>query len=105
MREYDLGRVDGVAFGFTDGALLPDGGWLFSAVAEDTDNAFDDGACSGAAIGIVGADGELRTMENLSPRRKIEGIEARVIQGKVVIGMVTDADDPDEPAEYGTATL
>ena len=44
-------------------------------------------------------------MENLAPRRKIEGIEARLVQGKVVVGMVTDADDPDQPAEYGTATL
>ena len=58
MREYDLGQVDGIAFGFTDATALPEGGgWLFSAVAEDTDNAFDDGACSGVAIGVVGADG------------------------------------------------
>jgi hypothetical protein len=105
VREYDLGAVDGVAFGFTDATALPDGGWLFSAVAEATDNSYDDGACSGAAIGVVGADGGLRTMRELSPRRKVEGIEARLVQGKVVIGMVTDADDPDQPAEYGTATL
>ena len=106
VREYDLGKVDGVAFGFTDATALPEGGgWLFSAVAEDTDNAFDDGACSGAAIGIIGADNELRMMQNLTPRRKVEGIEARLVQGKVVVGMVTDADDPDQPAEYGTATL
>lgn len=105
VREYELGQVDGVAFGFTDATALPGGGWLFSAVAEDTDNSYDDGACRGAAIGIVGADGGLREMRNLSPRRKIEGIEARMLQGKVVVGMVTDADDPEQPAEYGTATL
>ena len=105
VREYDLGRVDGVAYAFTDATTLADGGWLFSAVAEDTDNAYDDGACSGAAIGVVGTDGELRTIEPLLPRRKVEGIEARMVQGKVVVGMVTDADDPDQPAEYGTATL
>lgn len=106
VREYQLGEADGVAFGFTDCAALPEGGgWLFSAVAEDTDNAFDDGACAGAAIGVVGADGGVLTMRSLAPRRKVEGIEARMLQGKVVIGMVTDADDPDAPAEYGTATL
>jgi len=106
VREYDLGQVDGVPFGFTDATLRPDGsGWLFSAVAEDTDNAFDDGACLGAAIGIVGSDGALHRMLELAPRRKVEGIEARQIQGRVVIGMVTDADDPDQPAEYGTAEL
>jgi hypothetical protein len=105
VREYDLGQVDGVAFGFTDATALPDGGWLFSAVAEATDNSYDDGACLGAAIGVVGADEGLRTMRNLEPMRKVEGIEARLVQGKVAIGMVTDADDPDQPAEYGTATL
>ena len=106
VREYDLGQADGVAFGFTDATALPDGdGWLFSAVAEDTDNAFDDGACNGAAIGIVGGDGALQTMQDLAPRRKVEGLEARLVQGKVMVGMVTDADDPDQPAEYGTTVL
>jgi hypothetical protein len=106
VREYDLGQVDGIPFGFTDATLLPDGsGWLFSAVAEDTDNAFDDGACLGAAIGIVGSDGALRTMQELAPRRKVEGIEARQVQGKVALGMVTDADDPEQASEYGVATL
>jgi hypothetical protein len=106
VREYDLGQVDGVPFGFTDATLLPDGsGWLFSAVAEDIDNAFDDGACLGAVIGIVGSDGALRTMQELAPRRKVEGIEARPVQGKVVLGMVTDADDPEQASEYGVATL
>ena len=105
VRRHDLGEVDGVPYGFTDGTALADGGWLFSAVAEATDNAFDDGACSGAAIGIVGADGQLRSMEPLLPRRKVEGVEVRMLQGRLVVGMVTDADDPDAPAEYGTATL
>ena len=105
VREYDLGAVDGVSFGFTDATALPDGGWLFSAVAEATDNSYDDGACRGAAIGIVGPDDALRAMRSLTPRRKVEGIEVRLVHGKVVVGMVTDADDPDQPAEYGTATL
>ena len=106
VREYDLGQADGIAFGFTDCAAMPEGGgWLFSAVAEDTDNAFDDGACTGVAIGVVSAEGGLQTMLPLEPRRKVEGIEARMLQGKVVIGIVTDADDPDEAAEYGTTTL
>jgi hypothetical protein len=106
IREYDLGAADGIAFGFTDCAALPDGGgWLFSAIAEDTDNAFDDGTCAGVAIGVVGADGVVQAKLPLAPLRKVEGIDVRMVQGKVVIGMVTDADNPDEPAEYGTATL
>jgi len=106
VREYDLGRADGIAFGFTDGAAMPEGGgWLFSAVAEDTDNAFDDGPCAGVALGVVSAEGGLQAMLPLEPCRKVEGIEVRMVQGKVVVGMVTDADDPDEAAEFGTTTL
>jgi hypothetical protein len=32
---YDLGHLDGVPLCFTDAAALPDGGMVFSAVAED----------------------------------------------------------------------
>lgn len=102
--ECDLGRVDGVALTFTDGAALPDGSWLFSAVAERTDNAYDDGACVAAAIGIAASDGPVRSMRRLAPTRKIEGVEAQVRDGRIVIGMVTDADDPAIPAELGTTT-
>ena len=102
--ECDLGRVDGVALTFTDGAALPDGSWLFSAVAERTDNAYDDGACVAAAIGIAESDGRLRSMRRLAPTRKIEGIEAQVRGGKIVIGTVTDADNPAIPAELGTTS-
>ena len=38
VREYALGEVEGVPFGFTDATALADGGWLFSAVAEDTEH-------------------------------------------------------------------
>lgn len=104
-REHDLGAVAGVPFGFTDGAALPDGSWLFSAVAERTDNSYDDGACLAAMIGIARSDGTLHAMRRLDPTRKIEGIEAQVAGGTVVVGMVTDADDPATPAEFGVTTL
>jgi hypothetical protein len=47
VRRYDLGAIDGIALGFTDAAALPGGGWLFTAVAEDTDDSVTDGACKG----------------------------------------------------------
>ena len=103
--DYELGAVDGVPLGFTDGAALPDGSWLFSAVAEQTDNSYDDGACLAAMIGIARSDGTLQSMRRLEPTRKVEGIEAQVTGGTVVVGMVTDADDPSVAAEFGTTTL
>src|SRR5690606_14685786 len=36
ITRVQLGQVDGVNLSFTDACGLPDGHWLFSAVAEDT---------------------------------------------------------------------
>ncbi len=105
VRSVDLGEANGVAFAFTDGAALPDGSWVFSAVAEDRDDSYDDGPCVAAAIGVCGADDVLRSFERLSPLRKIEGIEASVTGSTALLSLVTDADDPDQAAEFGTTRI
>lgn len=87
----DLGDVAGVPLGFTDGAALPGGGWIFSAVAEDTEDNFNDGPCAGSAIGWVGSDGELQRLEPLAGCPKVEGIA--LADGRRLL-MVTDSDDP-----------
>ena len=83
----------------------PDGAWLFSAVAEQSDNSYDDGACRGAALGIVDRDGTLRGLHALSPTRKVEGVAASVVGDSLLVSMVTDADDPKRPALLGATTL
>lgn len=88
---FALGEVGGVPLGFTDGAALPGGGWLFSAVAEDTSDSYNDGGCAGSAIGWVDADGRLRRMQPIAGSPKVEGI-ALAADGHLL--MVTDADDP-----------
>ncbi len=90
---FDLGTADGVPLGFTDGAALPgnDGGWIFSAVAENTDDSYTDGACVASAIGWVGADGVLQRMAALEGTPKVEGI---ALDGAGRLLVVTDADDP-----------
>jgi hypothetical protein len=90
IRQLDLGDAGGVPLGITDAAVLPDGGWIFSAVAEDTQDSFTDGACAGSAIGWVGGDGRLQRIEPLAGAPKVEGIA--VAGGRLL--MVTDADDP-----------
>ena len=105
VRSVDLGEASGVVFAFTDGAALPDGSWVFSAVAEDRDDSQHDGPCVAAAIGICGEDDVLRSFDLLSPLRKIEGIEASVTGSTALLSLVTDADDPDEAAEFGTARV
>lgn len=91
VQRLDLGNADGVPLGITDGAALPDGGWIFSAVAEDTQNSFNDGRCGACAIGWVGADGRLQRLEALAGAPKVEGIALMGVR----LLMVTDADDPD----------
>lgn len=102
---FDLGHVDGVPLCFTDATALPGGDMVFSAVAEDTDDAFNDGACVGAAIGIVGNDGRLRLVRRLDRPYKIEGIHAELDGNRLDLLAVTDADDPDVAAALYSATI
>jgi hypothetical protein len=101
----ELGQIDGVPLSFTDGASLPDGGMVFTAVAEDTEDTYNDGACLGAAIGVAARDGTLRFLEVLDECHKVEGVAARVDNNVIRLLLVTDADDPAIPASLLTATL
>ncbi|MES2949547.1 MAG: hypothetical protein V4858_13480 [Pseudomonadota bacterium] len=90
----ELGSVDGVPLGFTDGAALHGGAWAFSAVAESTDNSYLDGACVGSAIGTVGADGKLQKMLLLDGAPKVEGLAVLTDGDGWMCTLVTDPDDP-----------
>jgi len=98
IRRYDLGLVDGIPLCFTDAAALPDGRLVFAAVAEDTDDAYRDGRCTGAAVGIIDANGVLQDIQPLHPAVKAEGIDAWIDAGRIRVLLVTDADDPAVPA-------
>lgn len=103
--KFDLGHVGGVPLCFTDATPLPGGAMVFSAVAEDTDDAFNDGACVGAAIGIVENDGRLRFVRQLDRPYKVEGIHAQLAGNRLDLLAVTDADDPDIAAALYSATI
>lgn len=95
ITRYDLGEVDGIPFSFTDGAARPEGGWVFSAVAEDTDDSYEDGHCRASAIGRVAADGRLEGVELLEGAPKVEGL---CVDAQGAILLVTDTDDPQRPS-------
>ena len=97
-----LGQEEGAPFGFTDGAALPEGGWIFSAVAEDTENSYEDGACAGSALGWVDAQGHLLRMRPLYGSPKVEGI---ALDGRGQLLMVTDSDDPGIASRLLSVTL
>jgi hypothetical protein len=97
---YDLGRVGRVPLTFTDATLADDGRIAYLAVAEDTPNAIDDGPVVGAAIGFIGAEGanwaSIVEADGTLSVRKFEGIALDPAGGAFLI---TDADDPEKPAE------
>ncbi|MDR6840593.1 DUF6929 family protein [Pseudoxanthomonas sacheonensis] len=99
VQSFDLGAIEGAPLSFTDGAALPDGRIVFSAVAENTEDSYLDGPCLGAAIGIIGADGRVETMLRLEPIEKVEGIHATVQGDRICLLLVTDADDASVPAK------
>lgn len=99
IEHFPLGTLDGVPLGFTDGAALADGGWVFCAAAEDTASSYADGACAGGAIGIVDAAGKLTALHRLATRHKPEGIAVREHRDGLDLCLVTDADDPARAAE------
>ncbi len=88
-----LGEIDGVPLTVTDVTRLSDGTMLFSAAAENTSNAYDDGQCAGSAIGMLSPTGQVLRCEILSGQEKVEGIAARTDGAGISCFLVTDADD------------
>lgn len=105
IRRYTLGHIDAVPLAFTDAAALPDGGWVFSAVAEDTDDSYADGGCSGSVVGRVDAGGALVATHRLEAPLKVEGIAVRVDDRGMGLCLVTDADDPAQASQLLLARL
>lgn len=99
VQVVELGQVHGVPLGLTDAAALPGGAWVFCAVAEATNDSYHDGACVGSVVGVVGPDGALRQMRGLHGAPKVEGISVLVQGDHLVLGLVTDADDPGVPSQ------
>lgn len=102
---YDLGSLEGVQLTFTDASPLPDGRMVFTAVAEDTPDAYADGPCVGASVGLLDADGRVLSLEPLSPTFKVEGVHATVEPGRVGLLLVADGDDPLQAAPLLSAEL
>jgi hypothetical protein len=105
LRIVELGMIEGIPLGFTDGAAVPDGRIVFSAVAEHTEDTYLDGPCIGAAIGIIGTDGQVEALHRLEPTHKVEGVHATLHGDLIRLLMVTDADDADVPGELLSAEI
>jgi hypothetical protein len=99
--QYDLGEIDGVPLGFTDGIRWGDG-VLYAAAAEASADAVQDGEVLGSAIGVIDAAGRarwtlVRDADGAPFTAKVEGVLAGDEPGRLLV--VVDVDDPDVPSE------
>jgi hypothetical protein len=101
----ELGELDGIPLSFTDAAGLPNGDMVFTAAAEDTDDAYADGPFTGSAVGIVRADGNLTALERCSEKVKLEGVAVAKSGDAIELLLVSDADDADIAAGLYHASL
>jgi hypothetical protein len=97
IHEHDLGETCGVPYGFTDGAALPDGGMVFTAVAENTDDSYSDGGCVGSAVGMLDTIGRVTFFAPIEGKPKVEGVDAAIEGDRMRLLLVTDADDSKVP--------
>ena len=105
-----LGELDGLALGFTDGAMASDGRTvLFAAAAEDSPDVTRDGRVAGSVIGALGTGASARWALLLDATggpsiAKVEGI-VTVPGAPHQLYAVVDQDDPDVPSELCTVEL
>jgi hypothetical protein len=105
VQTVELGVVAGVALAFTDAAALPDGRIVFTAVAENAKDSYEDGPCAGSAIGLIDVGGTVEWMRLLEGGPKVEGVHAEVHGDAIHLLMVTDADDASVPAQLLAAQV
>lgn len=102
---YDLGEIDQIPLCFTDATSLSSGEIIFTASAENTSDAYLDGACMGSAIGVINSQGNLSFLEPINKKIKLEGVEAKVKNKTIELLLVSDADDATHPAQLYSAGI
>jgi hypothetical protein len=106
--QYRLGAIDGVALGFTD-ASVRGSTVLFTATAEISPDATQDGPVVGSAVGLISAAGTARWAPLTDARGelvaiKVEGL-ADVPDGEDGLYIVLDGDDPGAASELCRVAL
>jgi hypothetical protein len=100
--QYDLGLLDAVPLGFTDGASR-NGTMFFTATAEASPNSVADGPVTGSVLGQIDGDGAARwaMLQNSDGTRFSGKVEGLVLDAAVDsrAWIVIDRDDPHVPSE------
>jgi len=100
--QYELGQLGGIAIGFTDAASFGDQ-TLYSAAAEATDDASEDGPVGGSVLGVIDPRGTVRYTSIVDVTgqafvEKVEGVVLSPSDPKRAF-IVIDPDDATRPAE------
>lgn len=105
LHAYELGEIDGTPLTFSDATPLGGGVLVFTASAERTSSSYDDGEIAGSVIGLIDADGDVARLRQIDRRHKVEGVHASLDTGVLDLLLVTDQDDPEQPAPLLSAAM
>jgi hypothetical protein len=105
MLAFDLGELEGAALTFSDASPLGGELLVFTASAEDSGDAGENGAILGSVVGTIDRGGEVRRLRTIDRKHKVEGVHAALDTGVVTMTFVCDQDDPDTPSPLLSATL
>lgn len=107
----DLGTTAGINFDFTDATLLPDNRIAFLAGAEDSPDAYQDGAILGTRFGIIDGPNihytDILDTNGKPSLLKLEGIEyhASTNHGDLEFIVTADMDDTTLPSPIGRLSV
>jgi hypothetical protein len=102
---FDLGELQGAALTFSDASALGGELLVFTASAEDSANAYEDGDILGSVVGTIDRKGEVHRLRTIDRKYKVEGVHAVLDTGVIGMTLVCDQDDPDVPSPLLSATM
>jgi hypothetical protein len=97
--DLDLGALDGVPLTPTDATPSDGGGWWFTAAAEASPDAIQDGPVAGSVVGWSDdRDVRMGRLVDADGAPLFDKVEGLARDGDRLV-VVTDPDDPDRPAD------
>lgn len=98
IRPVHLPSLGQARLGFTDASPIAEGDRriVFVAAAEDTDDPYLDGECTGSAIGVLDEQGRVEWLETLEGKNKVEGVTVEAGARRALL--VADPDDRSQRA-------
>jgi hypothetical protein len=102
---FDLGELHGAALTFSDASALGGELLVFTASAEDSPSAYEDGDILGSVVGTIDRKGEVHRLRTIDSKYKVEGVHAVLDTGVIGMTFVCDQDDRDVPSPLLSATM